>query len=211
LGWEYSKVLSSNEDGSPASIEAADGTELVFYEESEFYNEYDYDYDYDYSDYMNLYLIPSDQSPDNYKDILQWSVDMNAFMTSGKFQGWMYYQDIGCLVTADTPDGYYVEGLIIEQCSSDIGWTYAEVVKREPETGDPISVSGPGGIELVFYEEWEIYGEKEEEKSGDQVKIYIGYPDTMKALDAFSSGQFALVQADGDQIILSYGEEICSL
>lgn len=37
IGWEYSKVLSYNPDGSPASIEAADGTELVFYEEEAFY------------------------------------------------------------------------------------------------------------------------------------------------------------------------------
>jgi len=161
---------------------------------------------------MNIYLIPSDQSPDNYKDIVQWTVNMEDFMTTGKFSGMMYYEDISCLLTADADDDFYVKGLFVEQCSTDLGWTYAEVISREKETGDPVSISGPGGVELVFYEEWEIYGEKSEEKSsGDQVKIYIGYPTNMGPLDAFSTGEFALVQADGDQVILSYGEEICSL
>jgi len=65
--------------------------------------------------------------------------------------------------------------------------------------------------EWVFYEEWEFYGEDKGEKSDGNAEIFISYPSSMEPLDAFSNGQFALIQAEGSQIILSYGEQICSL
>lgn len=117
---------------------------------------------------MTLLLIPASQSPDNYKDIIYWEIDMNTFMQTGKFQGWMYYNDEQCLATADTDENFYVSGLIIEKCNVDNGWKYAKVINRDKETGDPLSIAGPDGTELVFYEEWEVFGESEPKEYYDE-------------------------------------------
>jgi len=125
-GWDYAKVLSSEPDGSPASIEGVDGTELVFYEEDAFYTKEDY------GEITNLYLLPYGQTPQEYTDIITWSVDMNKFMETGKFAGYMSDQDgVACWVTADMDKDFYVKGLFIEKCNVDVDWTYSKIASRD--------------------------------------------------------------------------------
>ena len=53
-------------------------------------------------------------------------------------------------------EDYYVKGLFVENCNVTIEWNYAEVVSRDPETKDPLSIAAIDGTELVFLEGWEF-------------------------------------------------------
>jgi hypothetical protein len=57
-------------------------------------------------------------------------------------------------------DEYVILGFKVYDCNVDLGWEYSKVAKYDEEN-EPYSIAGPDGAILVFYEEWEIYGEKD--------------------------------------------------